>query len=229
MAASRISRVGTPTSAEATTVSIPSGHQAGDIILIFAFRDGSATNPTVPAGWNVITKTTDGTSCSVSIGWKIATSGAESSGTWTNATGLMCHVYRGADKIKPFGTLTANAGTTSPSTYGSTIGVGKDIMDNQWFVAFQAHRSTDTTTLSNNPTGYTNLINALGATQDMVSFDTNGPVQSGFAQNTVAPGGTASGWQTCQLPIYPEMARLNNYHGSRAVSAGVLSVNGGGR
>lgn len=224
MPTSRISRVGSG-SAEATTITIPAGHQLGDILLIFAFRDGSATNPTVPAGWNVITNTTDGTTCSVSIGWKLATSGAETSGTWTNATGLMCHVYRGADPVTPFGTLVANAGTTSPSTYGSTIGVGLDRMDNQWFVAFQAHRSVDTTTLSNAPTGYTNVINALGATQDMVSFDTNGPVAAGFASNTVAPGGTASGWQTCQLPIYPSQVKLNNYRRIRAVSAGVISVN----
>ncbi len=228
MAESRISRISSA-SAEATTVTLGT-HAKGDIILIFAFRDGSATNPTVPAGWTTLTITTDGTTCSVSMGWKIATSNADTSGTWTNATGLMCHVYRGADKISPFGvqkatpigTLVANAGTTSPSTYGSTA--AKAIMNNQWFVAFQAHRSIDTTTLSNTPTGYTNVINALGATQDMVSFDTNGPVEAGFASNTVAPGGTASGWQTVQLPIYPEMARLNNYQAPRVISAGVMSV-----
>lgn len=222
MAESRISRISSA-SAEATTVTLGT-HAKGDIILIFAFRDGSTTNPSIPAGWTNVTNTTDGTSCSVSIGWKIAISAADSSGTWTNATGLMCHVYRGVDHVRPFGTLTANAGTTSPSTYGATTGVTKARMDNQWFVAFQAHRSIDTTTLSNAPTGYTNIINALGATQDMVSFDTNGPVQNGFASNTVAPGGTASGWQTCQLPIYPAMQRLNNYQAARSVSAGIISI-----
>lgn len=228
MASSRISRISSA-SAEATTVTLGT-HAQGDIILIFAFRDGSATNPSVPAGWKTLTNTTDGTTCSVSIGWKIATSAADSSGTWTNATGLMCHVYRGADQISPFGvqtatpigTLVANAGTTSPSTYGATD--TKARMNNQWFVAFQAHRSIDTTTLSNAPTGYTNVINALGATQDMVSFDTNGPVEAGFASNTVAPGGTASGWQTCQLPIFPAQMKFNNYSSPRVISAGVMSV-----
>lgn len=232
MPSSVISRVGAG-SAEATTITIPGTYQAGDIILIAAFRDGSTTNPSVPADWNTLTVTTDGTSCSASMGWKIATSGSETSGTWTNATGLMCHVYRGVDPISPFGvqtatpttSLTANAGTTSPSTYGGTTGAAKGRMDNQWFVAFQFHRSTDTTTMNNAPTGYINVINAQsGATQNMVSFDTNGPVEAGFASNTVAPGGTASGWQTLQLPIYPPMYRSNNYQFARCVSEGVISL-----
>ena len=144
MSQSLISRIGSA-SAEATTITIPAGHHQGDIILIAAFRDGNTTNPSVPAGWTTITVTTDGTTCSTSVGWKIATSNSETSGTWTNATGLMCHVYRGVDHISPFGvqtatpspSLTANAGTTSPSTYGATTGVNKGRMNNQWFVAFQ--------------------------------------------------------------------------------------------
>ena len=146
-----ISRIGS-SSAEATTVTIPAGHQQGDIIIIAAFRDGSTTNPTVPAGWSTLTITTDGTTCSLSVGWKIAISNSDTSGTWTNATGLICHVYRGVDLISPFGvltttpitSLTTNAGTTSPSTYGSTVGVTKGRMNDQWFVAFQFHRSVNT-------------------------------------------------------------------------------------
>lgn len=219
-----ITRIGSG-SAEATTVTIPAGHTQGDILLIFAFRNGSVTNPTIPAGWTSITNTTDGTLCSVSIGWKIATSAAETSGTWTNASGLMCHVYRGLDPIAPFGTLVANAGTASPVTYGSTQGVGLDRMDNQWFVAFAAHRLIDTTTATTVPTGYTLVVTALGATSDMVSFDTNAPVQVGFASNTVAQGGAAnSGWQSCQLPMYPAVTSFNNYQSVRAISAGIIST-----
>ena len=218
-----ISRIGS-LSVQASTINIPNGEQAGDIILMFAWRDGSATNPTVPADWTVITNTTDGTTCSVSMGWKIATSALETSGTWTSATHLHCIVYRGVDHITPFGTLTANAGTTSPSTYGSTQGVGKDRMDNQWFAAFQGHRSVDTTTMNTAPTGYTNLQYLQDSVSDSVSFDTNGPVETGFASNTVAPGGTASGWITAQIPIYPAMQRLNNYQFPRVISDGVISV-----
>jgi hypothetical protein len=218
-----IERVG-HNSAEASTVTIPAGHKAGDIILIFAYRDGSATNPTIPAGWTKITNTLDGTSCSVSIGWKVAQSGSETSGTWTNATHLQVIVYRGVDPITPFGALTSNAGTTSPSTYGATTGITKWKSNETWFAAFQGHRSVDTTTLNGNPTNYTNLQYLQGATSDSVSFDTNGPVSDGMASNTVAPGGTASGWITAQLPVYPAVTILNNFQFARAKSAGIISM-----
>jgi len=219
-----IERVG-HNSAEAATVTIPTGHKAGDIILIFAFRDGSATNPTIPAGWTNITNTLDGTSCSVSIGWKVAKSSAETSGTWTNATHLQVIVYRGVDITTPFGALTSNAGTTSPSTYGATTGVTKWKSNETWFAAFQGHRSIDTTSMNNVPTGYTNLQYLQGATSDSVSFDTNGPVNNdGFASNTVAPGGTASGWITAQIPIYPASMQQNNFQFARSKSAGIISM-----
>lgn len=218
-----IQRVGS-NAAEASTVTIPSGHQAGDFMLIFAFRDGSATNPTIPGGWTNKTNTLDGTTCSVSIGYKFATSGAETSGTWTNATHLQCIVFRGVRPTNPTGTLTSNAGTTSPSTYGSTQGAGKDTMSEMWLAAFQGHRSIDTATMNTAPTGYTNLQYLQGATADSVSFDTNGPIATGFASNTVAPGGTASGWITAQVPIYPTAPDGNNFQFPRSVSQGVISV-----
>jgi len=219
-----IERVG-HNSAEASTVTIPTGHKAGDIILIFAFRDGNVTNPTIPAGWNTITNTLDGTSCSVSIGWKVAQSGSETSGTWTNATHLQTIIYRGADPNSPFGSLTSNAGTTSPSTYGATTGVTKWKSNETWFAAFQGHRSVDTTTMNSAPTGYTNLQYLQGATSDSVSFDTNGPANAeGFASNTVAPGGTASGWITAQIPIYPARMQQNNFQFARSKSAGIISM-----
>lgn len=223
MATSRISRIGS-NSSETNSVTIPAGHQAGDLIIISAFRDGSATNPTIPAGWTNITNTSDGTTCSISAGWKFAASGAETSGTWTNATGMLVHVYRGVDPVAPLGTFTFNGGSSATLTYGATTGLTKARMDNQWFVAFAHHRSINTTTMTNAPTGYTLVVTALGATQDQVSFDTDGPTEIGFASNTVATGGTSSGFCTIQLPIYPPMMKTNNFQQVRSVSAGVISV-----
>lgn len=224
MAASRISRIGSG-SAEATTVTIPAGHQKGDIIIIYAVRDGSVTNPTIPAGWTNITNTSDGTLMSISVGWKIAISASDTSGTWTNATGLMCHVYRGVDHIKPFGAITFNASSATTVTYGATTGATKVRMDNQWMVAFATCTGVDTTTLNTAPSGgYTNVINALGATQDMVSFDTNGPVQTGVASNTVTHGGASQKNLSIQIPIYPPMMLQNNFQQVRSISAGVMSI-----
>lgn len=195
-------------SAEATSLTIPAGHQFNDAMLVYAFRDGSTTAPTIPAGWTSIRSNT-GTLCSSVLCYKIASSGAETSGTWTNATALMVHVYRGVDALNPFGFggaagVVANTGTTSPSTYGSTAVLAR--RSDQWFAAFQCHASIDTTTMNNAPTGYTNIINAqTGATNNMVSFDTAAPTKVGFASNTVAPGGTASNWLAIQVPIWPSV------------------------
>lgn len=198
--------------AEAATITIPTRHIAGDIMIIFAFRDGSTTNPTIPAGWTTITNTTDGTLCSVSMGWKVATSAAETSGTWTNATALLVGVYRNQESlslVSPFGTISASANTTSPSTYGA---VSTMKGETSWLIAFQGHRSTDTTTLTNPPTSMTNVASNLGATCGMAMFDTNGPYNgTNYASNTVAPGGTASGWQTVVLELRPTQMGLQNY------------------
>lgn len=221
MPESRISRVGVA-SAEASSVTLPAGHKAGDIILVFAFRDGSTTPPTLPAGFTNINSAGSNAS-SFRCGWKIATSAADTSGTWTNATGIMVVVYRGPDHIIPFSVSAIQAGATSPSNYGGTNLATIAKMNNQWLVAFQGHVSTDTTTMTTAPTGYgaSPIITALGATQDMVAFDTNGPVETGFAFNTVAPGGTAAGWHTLQVAIYPAMQRLNNYQSPRVIGMSV--------
>lgn len=223
MAGSIISRVSSA-SAEATTVTLGT-HAAGDIIIICAVRDGSTTNPTIPAGWTNITNTSDGTLMSISVGWKRAASSGETSGTWTNATGLMCHVYRGVDPTTPFGAITFNASSATTVTYGATTGATKIRMDNQWMVAFAVCTGVDTTTLNTAPSGgYTNVINALGATQDMVSFDTNGPVQTGVASNTVTHGGASQNNLSIQIPIYPGQMRFNNYQSFHSISAGVISL-----
>lgn len=223
MAASLISRISSA-SAEAASVTLGT-HAKGDILLICAVRDGSTTNPTIPSGWTNITNTSDGTLMSISVGWKRAASGAETSGTWTNATGIMCHVYRGPDPITPFGSITFSASSATTVTYGATTGVTKVRMDNQWMVAFAICTGVDTTTLNTAPSGgYTNVINALGTTQDMVSFDTNGPVQTGVASNTVTHGGASQNNVSIQIPIYPPRMTLNNYQAPRCISAGVISV-----
>lgn len=224
MASSRISRIGSA-SAEATTVTIPAGHQAGDILIICAVNDGSVTNPTIPAGWTSITNTADGTLMSISVAWKLATSSSETSGTWTSATGLMCHVYRGADPVTPFGATTFSFSTATTVTYGANTGVTKIRTDNQWIVAFAVCTGVDTTTLNTAPSGgYTNVINALGAVQDMVSFDTNGPVEVGSASRTVTHGGASQNNLSIQIPLYTAMPVGQNYKSAHSISAGVISV-----
>lgn len=198
--------VGTPLIVEANTITIPSGHQPGDLIWIGAFRDGSATNPTIGAGFTNQTNTFDGTTCSVSAGWKIATSAAETSGTWTNASALACIVFRNVRaQGTPLGTSTNTAATGATLNYGAVT-----LNRPAYLLAIAFHRSVDTTTLTTPPSGLGLLASNLGAVCDAALF--GGFIASGdYAANTVAHGGTNSGNQTMVFEIRAAEMQFNNY------------------
>lgn len=195
--------------AEATTITIPAGHQAGDFLLIFAFRDGSTTNPTVPSGWTTVTNTFDGTTCSASLGWKIAASASETSGTWTNATGLICLVLRGVPTSNNV-TASTSAGTTNTVTYAALTAANLRGVRGHWIGAVCAHRSTNVT-IETAPSGMTNILKIEGATNDLAAFEATS--DSEWASTNAAISGTASGWQTVVLAVRPPPLSFNNYLG----------------
>ncbi len=94
-----LSRVG-GSSAAATSIAIPT-HVAGDLIVIWAYRDGSTTPPTVPAAagtvpaFTTIDGPTGANACSAVCAWAVAAGTTDTSGTWTNATGMSVEVWRG--------------------------------------------------------------------------------------------------------------------------------------
>lgn len=221
-----ISRIGAA-STEATTITIPTGHNPGDFLIIFAFRDGSVTNPTIPAGWTSITNTTDGTLCSVSAAWKRASTTAETSGTWTNATGLICHVYRGQLSAgTPIGTFSPAAGTTNTITYAAAANANP--IGSSWYLAFAAHRSIDTT-IQSPPTNMSLTTNTVGAAAEYAGFDTNGLATVSWPSTDVAISGTASGWQTMVIEIKAQGNTINNFAFASSINAlssnpGIISV-----
>lgn len=166
--------------------------QSGDIAVVFAFRDGSTTNPSIPAGWNNLSNTQDGTTCSASMGWRRLVEGDTTTGTWTNASILAVQVYRGCEPfITPVILGGAGSGTTntavSMATFTMTRGDGTS-----WVAGFVGHRSVDTD-LNTAWTGMTSRQNPLNATAEMASQDTNGGVTS-WSTQTRNIGGTGSGW-----------------------------------
>jgi hypothetical protein len=84
--------------AAVTTIAIPA-HAAGDLILVFAYRSGSNTAPTLPAGWTDL-GSSGANSNSIRIGGRIAVDDATISGTWTSATRLAVAVLRGHDTTR---------------------------------------------------------------------------------------------------------------------------------
>lgn len=192
-------------SAEATSISLPA-HQADDIIIIWTFRDGVATSPSLPAGYTNIHAQTQGTVAS-RLGYRVAVSSSETSGTWTNATEIVVHIYRGATTSQtPI--IFGNTGAGSSSTNIDYAASAKSQMNN-WLVAFVGHASIDTG-IENPPSPLMNRSNIVGATAEAAGHDSNTSLNR-FILTTVAAGGTAAGYITESCWIIPEEVKLNNY------------------
>jgi hypothetical protein len=186
-----------------TSVTMPA-HQAGDLLLAFAYRDGSNLAPSLPAGWsspdaigNGVTNT--GNTQGARIGFKFATSSSETSGTWTNATGLIIHVYRGVSQRSPIQIIDwVNAASSLAMTYGPLdVLIRND--GTSWVVAFAGHRSQNAA-VNTAPSGLTNRTDYSDATNHVAGHDTNGGVTTAATySNTVS--GTANGYITCVLDL----------------------------
>jgi hypothetical protein len=158
----------------------------GDLMVIWAFVDGSNTAPSQPGGWTV--KDSGGVNnCSMMFATKVAASSSEVSGTWTSATLLTAHVYSG---VLATGAENTTGGTASPVNYTSLSLTVTD--GSSWVVGFVGHTSVNDT-VSGAPTGMTNRTVMEGVTNDGASHDTNGPVAS-WAGGTVANAETVAGW-----------------------------------
>lgn len=184
-----ITRIGSATGTNSCT--LPS-HQAGDLILIFAYRDGSATAPSLPAGyWNV---TNNGANTnSMRVGYMIADSSSETSGTWTNATSLIAVVYRGAR----VGSFSVGGAASTTVNYPARTLLKSD--NTSWVVGAAGHRSVDTN-VQNAPSGMTNVNSVLDATDELAVHDTNGTVTS-WSSTNVSVGGTSSGWRSAVVEL----------------------------
>jgi hypothetical protein len=194
--------------ANGTTSATLPAFQSGDIALAFAFRDGSTTNPSVPGGWNSLTNTADGTTCSIAVGWRRLVEGDTSTGTWTNATRVQTVVYRGCEPfITPIGgTLLTGNGATNTVTYGTVTMSRGD--GTSWVVGLVGHRSVDTNIDAATLTGMTPRNSGVDANAETAAWDTNGGVSSWSSTNQTITG-TASGWQTAMIELLALPAQVN--------------------
>ena len=153
-----ISRVGTA-AANATSVALPA-HQAGDLIIVAAWRDGYTATPlAAAAGWPLITLRSAG-QFTFAIAAKIATSAAEVSGTWTGATQIIAAVYRHSANHLVVGQVTgANAGSSTINYPGFAQA---SAVTDRWAVAF-AGAILNTTDIETAPTGLANVTSIAGA------------------------------------------------------------------
>lgn len=179
--------------AAATTVTIPA-HQVGDLILIFAYRDGSNTVPTAPtAGGTVPTWTQIGSSGgntnSSRFHYATATATNTTSGTWTSATELICLVYRGA-------TVGASAGGSGSNT--TTVNYPALTLqrtdNSSWVVGVAGHR-----TATNVDVAPGAMVNRAFAGTEAAGHDTNGTVTTWASTNVTVDASSAFRSWTVEL------------------------------
>lgn len=101
-----------------SSVTIPS-HVAGDIIIIFAFRNSSTTVPSKPAASGTVPAYVDidvntgANTVSCRTAYFVATSTTETSGTWTNASAMAAIVCRGQNASTPIGGHAESGGSSA--------------------------------------------------------------------------------------------------------------------
>jgi hypothetical protein len=174
-------------------------HQVGDLIVFFAYRDGSTTVPTQPSGqnWTIFHNSSGANTNSHRISYKVATSTSEASGTWTNATGVGYIILRGDNAITVGSVTNAiGAGTGGTITYPA---LALDNTDNtSRVIAFAGHRNTDGSLPA--PSGMGQQATSQTNSNELAVHITTGTVSSWTAQTT-SWGGTNSGWRTHMVEI----------------------------
>ncbi|MCP9876034.1 hypothetical protein [Cyanobium sp. A2C-AMD] len=182
-------------------VTIPA-HQVGDLILIFAYRDGNANAPTVPAAggtvptWTIIGAAAGANSNASRLHYAVATATTTTSGTWTNATELIAIVYRGTRRPGGNGEG-GNLGTVI--TYPAVTMQRAD--NSSWVARFGGHRSATNVELA--PTG---MLNRTSIGTETAVHDTNGTVSSSSATNVTV--NASSGWRARTVELLDSSLRL---------------------
>lgn len=189
-----ISFVGSATGT--TSATLPT-HASGDVLIAFAHRDGNTTAPSLPAGWTDLGSSGANVNSS-RIGYKVAASSGETSGTWTNATGLVVLVYRGCNTTDPIGDVVGGGSSSLVVSYPAltmqvTDGTG-------WVVGVAGHRSIDIVGLDGPPAGLTNRAYLQDATATLAGHDSAAGVTSWSALNDTVTG-TSGGWRSWSIEL----------------------------
>lgn len=185
-------------SAAATSVAIPT-HQIGDLILVFAYRDGSTTVPskpsasgTVPA-WSDIESGAGANTNSCRLAYFVATATNTTTGTWTSATGIAVAVLRGQAASGFIGAHTQSGGSSNSMSYG-TLSSMTQTDGSSWVLGFGGHRSA-TNMGTNAPSGMTVRTSV---SSEVAAFDLRGT--SSWSAQTASVN-ASSGWRTITVEI----------------------------
>lgn len=171
-------------------------HQAGDVLIAYAANTGTSI-PSRPSGWTTQNSSNSSGVVAWTLAYKVATSDAETSGTWTNAKGLIIAVYRNQATTPVFGNA---SGYSSPSTTTVTVGSFTPAASTSFVLAGVATQTPNISGIGNAPTGMVNRAFVANANISMALHDTNQGVAS-WASTTVSVGATISGYANVRTGI----------------------------
>ena len=117
----------------------------GDAAVVLAFRNNSATPPSLPAGWTSIAS--NGSSgVSYRTGYRVLQSGDLTTSTWTNATSIVVVVLTG-NSSTPIGTTAEGSGISTSMSF-TTVAL-QDSGGTSWVILEGAHgTATDTNSVA---------------------------------------------------------------------------------
>jgi hypothetical protein len=202
-------------SALSDSLTLP-GHQKGDLIAIGAFRTNT-TGASLPSGW--ISVSLGGASnLSLRVGLRIAQSSTETSGTWTNATGLSAIVLRpSAGSLSIPTSLGPTNGSTTTVTYQSITGIASaDGYLDQTYIAFGSTLDS-ANAIETTPTGWDYLEKQSQTGLAFALFARTTNAFGNLAATTVTLANAAQ-WRTATV-------RITEYPFPSLASGGVRMVN----
>ncbi|MDQ3938043.1 MAG: hypothetical protein M3253_05105, partial [Chloroflexota bacterium] len=182
-----------------STVTLPS-FQPGDLGIVFAFRGGSATPPSLPAGWTGIASSgaSGSTSNSVRVGYRVLQVGDLTTGEWTNATAIQVIVLRGQDPYTPIGGVALGEGVGNLLSY-SQVSL-ENTSGSSWVVGFGGHRAASDVYFAT-VTGMTRR----GSVANNLGLHTAEGVSSFAARNYDMTVNGSNGWRTYAVEVIPDL------------------------
>ncbi len=111
---------------------------AGDLALVAAYRDGSNTAPSLPAGWLNVASSGANTN-SMRVGYRVLQGTDTSTGTWTNATEIQVMVLRGQATPHVGGVGSGGANNSNAIIYPALTMTVTD--GTSWVIGFAGHRT----------------------------------------------------------------------------------------
>lgn len=184
-----VTRVGTATGTN--TATLPA-HQAGDLIVVFAYRDGNPSAGSIPTGlnWSPVSRH-GGDLNSCSVVYKYAQSSSETVGSFGTTQALVAVVYRpDSGETIMLGAVGKTTGSSTTVTFPAASLYKTD--NTSRVLAFVGHRSTDVA-IDTAPSGMTNVTSTSNANCEAALHETTGTVTS-WSSQTASVGGTASGF-----------------------------------